>query len=166
MAQALNTSPAGVDSTLQRAHKAVDQRLPERSQQAVLRALDDRELREIVDGFVDAWERGDVDAVVAMLASDGAMTMPPQPTWYRGRAAVAAFLERGPLRRERRWRLVPVRANGQLAFGKYSWSEERGAFAAHSITVLTLDGDGIADITSFIDPELVPRFGLPEEIEP
>ena len=45
--------------------------------------------------FVDAWERADVDAVVAMLASDGAMTMPPLPTWYRGREAVAAFLEGG-----------------------------------------------------------------------
>jgi RNA polymerase sigma-70 factor (ECF subfamily) len=59
-----------------------------------------------------------------------------------------------------------VRANGQLAFGKYSWSEERGAFTAHSITVLTLDDEGIADITSFIDPALVPSFGLPEQLAP
>ncbi len=166
VARALDTSPAGVDSALQRAHRAVDERLPERSQQAVLSALDDQELRRIVEGFVDAWERCDVDAVVAMLTADGAMTMPPQPTWYRGRDAVAAFLERGPLRSERRWRLLPVRANGQLAFGKYSWNAERHAFAAHSITVLTLEDEGIADITTFIDAELVPRFGLPAEIAP
>src|ERR687894_917581 len=61
VARALNTTPAGVDSALQRAHKAVDERLPERSQQTVLRSLDDQELRQIVDGFVDAWERCDVD---------------------------------------------------------------------------------------------------------
>jgi RNA polymerase sigma-70 factor (ECF subfamily) len=163
-AEALETTPAGVDSALQRAHKAVDERLPERSQQAVLRSLDDEGLREIVDSFVEAWERADVDAVVAMLASDGAITMPPRPTWYRGREAVAAFLERGPLRRDRRWRVVPARANGQLAFGKYLWDDEAETFAAHSISVLTLDREGIAEITTFIDAELIPRFGLPDEI--
>ena len=154
-----------VDSALQRAHKAVDERLPERSQQAMLRSLDDQGLREIVDRFVDAWERADVDAVVAMLASDGAMTMPPLPTWYRGREAVAAFLEGVALRSDKRWRLVPARANGQLAFGKYLWDEERETFAPHSISVLTLDGEVIAEITTFLDPELIPRFGLPDEID-
>jgi seryl-tRNA synthetase len=59
-----------------------------------------------------------------------------------------------------------LRANGQLAFGKYSWSEERGAFAAHSILVLTLDDEGIADMTNFIDPALVASFGLPPELAP
>jgi RNA polymerase sigma-70 factor (ECF subfamily) len=164
-AAALETTPPAVDSALQRAHNAVEERLPERSQQAVLRSVDDARLREIVQGFVDAWERSDVDAVVAMLASDGVLTMPPLPTWYRGREAMAAFLEGGPLRRDRRWRLVPVRANGQLAFGWYSWDEERETFAAHSISVLTLDeGERIADFTTFLDPELIPRFGLPKEV--
>jgi RNA polymerase sigma-70 factor (ECF subfamily) len=166
VAGALETTPAGVDSALQRAHKTVDERLPERSQQATLGSLDDERMREIVDGFVDAWERADVDAVVAMLASDATMTMPPLPTWYRGREAVAAFLEGWPLRRRGRWRLVPVRASGQLAFGHYEWNEERGTFTAHGITVLTLDGQRIAEITAFLDAELVPRFGLPDEVGP
>jgi RNA polymerase sigma-70 factor (ECF subfamily) len=165
VAAALDTTPAGVDSALQRAHKAVEERLPERSQQAVLRSLDDRRLRELVEGFVDAWERSDVDAVVAMLASDGAISMPPYSTWYRGREVVAAFLQRVPLRRERRWRVLPTRANGQLGFGLYAWDEEREVFAAHGITVLTLDGEHIAEITAFLDAELVVRFGLPEEVE-
>jgi RNA polymerase sigma-70 factor, ECF subfamily len=164
VAESLETTPTGVDSALQRARKSVDERLPKRSQQAVLRSLDDQGLREIVEGFVDAWERSDVDAVVAMLTSDGAISMPPYPTWYRGRDAVAAFLAEFPLRRDRRWRIVPVRANGQLAFGEYSWDEERGVFTAHSINVLTLAEEGIAEITAFLDPELIPRFGLPEEI--
>jgi RNA polymerase sigma-70 factor, ECF subfamily len=166
VAGALETTPTGVDSALQRAHKAVDERLPERSQQAALRSLDDERLREIVDGFVDAWERADVDAVVAMLASDVAMTMPPLPTWYRGREAVAAFLEGWPLSGDSRWRLVPVRANAQLAFGHYVWDEGRETFTAHGITVITLDGERIAEITVFLDAELIPRFGLPIEIEP
>ena len=163
-AEVLETTPTGIDSALQRAHKAVDERLPQRSQQAVLRSLDDQSVREIVEGFVDAWERGDVDAVVAMLASDGALTMPPLPTWYRGREAVAAFLK-ADVMRDKRWRLVPARANGQLAFGNYRWSEERETFEPRSISVLTLDGKLIADDTTFLDPELIPRFGLPDEIE-
>jgi RNA polymerase sigma-70 factor (ECF subfamily) len=166
VADSLETTPTGVDSALQRARKSVDDRLPERSQQAVLRSLDDQGLREIVEGFVDAWERSDVDAVVAMLSSDAAITMPPLPTWYRGREAAAAFLADRPLRKDRRWRFVPVRANGQLAFGEYSWDAEREVFTAHGISVLTLKGKEIAEITAFLDAELMPRFGLPDVIEP
>ena len=81
VAEALETTPASVYSALQRAHETVDERLPEQSQQAtLLRALGDVALREIVDGYVEAWERGDVDAVVAMLAEDATMAMPPIPT--------------------------------------------------------------------------------------
>jgi RNA polymerase sigma-70 factor (ECF subfamily) len=165
-AEALETTPAAVDSALQRAHGTVDARLPVRSQQATLRSLDDEGMREIVDGFLDAWERADVDAVVAMLAEGATMTMPPLATWYSGRDAVAAFLEGWPLSGEGRWRTIPVRANGQLAFGHYMWDAERAVFAAHSITVLTLDGERIAEITAFLDPELLPRFRLPEEVQP
>jgi RNA polymerase sigma-70 factor, ECF subfamily len=165
-AATLETSPPAVDSALQRAHKAVDERLPERSQQAVLGSLDDRELREIVDRYVDAFERNDVDAVVDMLAVDGAFTMPPLPTWYRGREAVAAFLSDHVLAGDKRWRLVPARANGQLAFGNYRWDEARSIFEPRSLSVLTLGREGIAEITTFIGPEMMPRFGLPDQIEP
>ena len=92
--------------------------------------------------------------------------MPPLPTWYRGREAVAAFLKRHVLASENRWRLVPARANGQLAFGNYRWDEQREAFEPRSISVLTLAGEGIAEITTFLDPGLLSRFGLPEQIDP
>jgi RNA polymerase sigma-70 factor (ECF subfamily) len=165
-AATLETSPPAVDSALQRAHKAVDERLPERSQQAVLGSLDDRELREIVDRYVNAFERNDVDAVVDMLAVDGAFTMPPVPTWYRGREAVAAFLSDHVLAGDKRWRLITARANGQLAFGNYRWDEARSIFEPRSLSVLTLGREGIAEITTFLGPEMMPRFGLPDQIEP
>jgi RNA polymerase sigma-70 factor, ECF subfamily len=161
VASALETTPASVDSALQRAHKTVDQRLPERSQQATLRALGDDGLREIVDGFIDAWERADVDAVVAMLADDATMTMPPMPTWFRGREAVAAFLRARPFAGRLRWRAVPTRANGQLAFGQYLWDAEQQSFVAHGVNVLTLEGAQIAEINAFLTPEMFERFGLP-----
>ena len=161
VADALEATPVAVDSALQRAHKSVDERLPERSQQATLRALGDDALRELVDTYVDAWERGDVDAVVAMLAEDAVLSMPPIPTWYQGREAVAAFVRERPLAEGRRWRVLPVRANAQVAFGKYLWDEERGAFLAHSISVLALRGREITEFTAFLEPAAFARFGLP-----
>ena len=94
------------------------------------------------------------------------MTMPPIPTWYQGRESVARFLNGWPLRGDRRWRAVPTRANGQLAFGHYLWDEDSGLFVAHSITVLTLRGAEIAEITSFLTPDAFGRFGLAAELEP
>jgi RNA polymerase sigma-70 factor (ECF subfamily) len=165
-AEALDTTPGSVDSALQRAHKTVDERLPEQSQQATLRALGDEGLREIVDGFVAAWERSDIDAVVAMLADDATMTMPPVPTWYQGRGAVAAFLRGWALAGTAPRRMVPTRANGQPAFGHYSWDADRDAFIPHAIHVLTLDGPVIAEITAFLTPDAFERFGLSDQIKP
>ena len=166
VAEALETTPASVYSALQRAHKSVDKTLPQQSQQATLRSLDDARLREIADGFVDAWNRNDVEALATLLAEDAAMTMPPIPTWYQGRESVARFLNGWPLRGDKRWRAVPTRANGQLAFGHYLWNEDSGLFVAHSITVLTLRGAKIAEITSFLTPDAFGRFGLAAELEP
>jgi len=165
VADALETTPEAVYSALQRAHKTVDQRLPEQTQQATLRSLGDDELREIVEVFVDAWERADIDALAAKLAEDAALTMPPLPTWYRGRDDIAAFLRDWPLGGGLRWRVIPTHANGQLAFGQYGWSEEADAFLPHAIAVLTLDGDRISEITIFRSPGDFRHFGLPEQVD-
>ena len=164
VAEALDTTPVSVDSALQRAHKAVDGRVPARTQQETLRALGDEELRAIVDRFTTAWERSDVDAVKAMLAEDALFAMPPHPLWFTGRDAIAGFLGRFPLRRGApRERVLPTRANGQLAFGHYRLSE--GRFAAHALIVLALRGQEIAEFTVFLTPEPFARFGLPESLE-
>jgi RNA polymerase sigma-70 factor (ECF subfamily) len=166
-AEALGTTPVSIDSALQRAHKAVDQRLPERNQQATLRSLGDEELTHVVTRFVRAWERADVDALVSMLAEDAAFAMPPEPTWFIGRDAIRAFLAAIPLAPETpRHRFVPTRANGQVAFGHYSWREEPNAFVRHAITVLTLRGVEIAQITIFRTPGAFAGFDLPEQLAP
>jgi RNA polymerase sigma-70 factor (ECF subfamily) len=164
VAQTLEMTPPAVDSALQRAHRTVDDRLPERSQQANLRTLGDERLRALVDAYLAAWERADVDAVVALLAEDAALTMPPIPSWYRGRAAIAMFLAAYPLRGGLRWRAVATRANAQPAFAHYLYSDERERFEAHSITVLTLDDAQIADMTVFMTPAAFAGFGLPAEL--
>jgi RNA polymerase sigma-70 factor, ECF subfamily len=160
-AAALETTSVSVDSALQRAHKTVDQRLPEQSQQATLRSLSDGALRQVVQRYVTAWESNDVDAVVAMLAEDAKLAMPPLPAWYRGREQVASFLRIGPLAGATRWRLIPVRANAQIAFGGYAWDAKTQTFTLHALDVLTLRGAQIGEITAFLTPGAVGGFGLP-----
>jgi RNA polymerase sigma-70 factor, ECF subfamily len=164
VAETLDTNPDAVYSALQRAHKTVEQRLPERSQQATLRSLGEDGLRDVVQGYVDAWERGDVDALAARLAEDAVFAMPPEPTWFRGHDAIAAFLRAKPMREGYRWRVIPTSANGQPAFAHYIWSDEANAFVAEGLAVLTLDGDRIAELTVFREPELFERFGLPDRV--
>ena len=163
-ATALEMTPVSVDSALQRAHKTIDQRLPEPSQQATLRSLGDDTLREIAQRYVSAWERNDIDAVVAMLAEDAKLAMPPLPTWYRGREQVAQFLSGGPLAGPTRWRLMPTRANGQLAFGLYAWDDQTQTFMPRAIDVLTLHGAQIQEITAFLTPDAFRNFDLPASL--
>jgi RNA polymerase sigma-70 factor (ECF subfamily) len=163
VAAALDTSRAAVDSALQRAHATIDARLPAHSQQATLRALGDAGQRQLTERFTRAWDAADVDAIVALLTDDAAITMPPYPSWYRGRDAIAAFLRRGPFKPENRWRTLPATANGQLAVAGYLG--DGAGFAAHSVHVLELAGDRIAGWTAFIDGDLVGRFGLPARLQ-
>jgi RNA polymerase sigma-70 factor, ECF subfamily len=163
-ATVLETTPVSVDSALQRAHKTVDQRLPDQSQQATLRSLGDGALRRVVQRYVTAWERNDVDAVVAMLAEDARLAMPPLPTWFRGRDQVASFLRGGPLAGATRWRLIPVRANAQLAFGLYAWDDKAQTFGPRAVDVLTLRGAQIREITAFLTPDAFRNFDLPASL--
>jgi RNA polymerase sigma-70 factor (ECF subfamily) len=149
-ADSLETTTASVNSALQRARKTVDERLPEQSQQATLRQLGDERLRRVVEGYMDAMRRGDVDAVVGMLAEDAAWSMPPLPGWFSGHEALRGFLVVGPLSGDWRWRHLPARASGQAAVGSYAWYEEDQAYRPFALDVLTLDGLRIKAITSFI----------------
>jgi RNA polymerase sigma-70 factor, ECF subfamily len=163
-AETLETTSVSVDSALQRAHKAIEERVPVQTQQATLRELGDTELREMVQRFADAWERNDVDEVVAMLTDDARMAMPPWPSWYSGRDAVATFLGGWPLSERKRWRTLPTGANGQPAVAGYLWNEQTGAFEPETIIVLTLRAGSVGEITAFRSPGLFPFFGLPERV--
>ena len=152
-----------MNSALQRAHKAVDERLPERSQQTTMRELGDERVRGIVQRFVDAFERGDVDAIVGLLAEDATFAMPPYAGTSCGRDAIADswLMPGGP---PPRLRYLPTRANGQLALGTYRLDPDRSRFRAIALDVLTLQGTRIADVTAFRTPEVFARFGLPSEL--
>ena len=139
-----------MNSALQRARAAVDERLPEQSQQATLRSLGDDRLTEIVEGYVDAWERGDVEEVVGMLADEATFAMPPLQTWFHGREAIATFLAGWPLSGNWRWRQVRAHANGQPALAFYTWDPTERTYLPFALNVLTLRGALISDVTAFV----------------
>jgi RNA polymerase sigma-70 factor (ECF subfamily) len=161
-AAVLDTSVAAVTSRLQRARTKVGGRLPEHSQRDTLRAIGDERLQALVTAYVDAWERGDAAAIVALVTEDATFSMPPQTTWLRGRGPINQFLHQAPLHYQ--WRLVPTRAGGQLAFGCYTRNSD--TWAAHSVDVITLRGDQIARITAFMKPNLLTHLGLPACLDP
>jgi RNA polymerase sigma-70 factor, ECF subfamily len=164
VATTLETSAASVYSLLQRAHATLEQRLPDRSQQATLRQLGDERLSAIVNRYVDAWAAGDVDAIAEMLAETAILAMPPTASWYSGRDAVIALLRRGPLGGASSWQLVPTSANGQVAMGAYVRSGDSGAYMPYGVTVLRLAGELIEEIDTFRDPSALVRFGLPAHL--
>jgi RNA polymerase sigma-70 factor (ECF subfamily) len=148
--EALDTSTASVNSALQRARATVEDRLPEHSQQETLRALGDEELQEIVDRYVEAWERQDVDTVVEMLAADATFAMPPLASWFGGREEIEVFLKGSPLSGRWDWRALQTRSNGQVALAFYCWDDGEGAYMPFALNVLTFRGRLIADVTAFI----------------
>ncbi len=114
--------------------------------------------------YVQAWEQADIPALLRLLKDDATFSMPPIPAWYQGRETIGKLVGKTIFRGEAqgRWRLLPTRANGQVAFGLYRL--EGGEHRAYGIQVLTLTASGIADIITFRRPGLVTRFGLPEGV--
>ncbi|NKY53198.1 sigma-70 family RNA polymerase sigma factor [Nocardia vermiculata] len=159
----LTMSPASVNSALQRARATLA-----KVQSTASDGYDESDVnqRELVDGFVQAFEAYDMDALTSLLKKDVALSMPPLELWVSGPDHVAEFmLSPGPSAC-RGSRMVPLEgANGLPAFGQYKPTEEPGVFTPWSITVLELDGAAISGLNFFLDTErLFPLFGLPMEL--
>jgi RNA polymerase sigma-70 factor, ECF subfamily len=164
IATMMGTSTASVNSALQRARAIVARKVPPSTQQQALRQIGDSRVREIVARCAGALERGDADALVALLTEDVTWSMPPLAHWYHGLEAVTDFAAQVPLGGCGSWRHVPSSANGQPAVGLYLWNDDANAHLGWSITVLTLRGERIAELTTFIGPEHVAAFGLPTSL--
>jgi RNA polymerase sigma-70 factor, ECF subfamily len=165
VAETLQTTVTSVNSALQRARKAMDERRPEQSQQATLRDLGDEQIRDIVARYVAAWEGADVEALRTLLAEDATFSMPPWAAWWRGGETIAGFAKTAhEFCAESR--AVPTQANGQVAIAYYHKDADTGRYMPAAIDVITIEGVLIKDITAFIIPRLFPSFGLPPELAP
>ncbi len=159
VADLLGTTPASVNSTLQRARASVQDRVPRRSQQVQLAAMGQARKRRLVDTFVDAWQRADVEALVTLLTDDVRFAMPPLPAWFDGKPAVLDFL------RERAfaapWWLVPFAVNQQLAFACYQQDHVGRPRRLGAVNVLDVHDGRISAITGFLDPATHAALGVP-----
>jgi RNA polymerase sigma-70 factor (ECF subfamily) len=160
VAECLETSVAAVNSALQRARST----LAARNVSPASGPLSDSQ-SVLLDRYVDAFERYDVDALVALMHEDATLSMPPYVLWLQGPDAIKAWLlGRGCGCRGSR--LVPTAANGLPAFAQYR-PAPGGGYTPWSLTILELSGDCIAHWNAFLDTTtLFPLFGLPMELPP
>ena len=162
-ASMLDTTVAAANSALQRARATMQEHLPaRRSEWAAAKPTEEE--RELLAKFIDAHERFDAAAAVAISAQDIRVTMPPDMMRFDGLDMIAPLMERafGP-ERDGDWRLVPTMANRMPTAASYLRRPGDSMFRAFKFDVLRVEGAKIAEITTF-GRVLFPAFGLPPEL--
>jgi RNA polymerase sigma-70 factor (ECF subfamily) len=160
VAELLDTSVASVNSALQRARATIEASTADDP----VAPLEEGQ-RELLERYVDAFERYDIESLVSLLHEDATLSMPPYALWMRGHADFAGWLL-GTGAACRGSRLVPVLANGSAGFGQYRASAG-GGHEPWALQVLEVSGDRIAALNSFLDTaRLFPLFGLPPRLDP
>ena len=164
VAELLETTVASVNSALQRARATLAS--VEASDTDVLQPMDEAQ-RELLDRYVDAFQRYDMVSLTALLHEDATMNMPPLNYWVRGHADIAEFML-GQGHECRGSRLVPVEAaNGTAAWGQYKPGGPDGSFTPWALVMVEVSGDRIAGLNFFLDTGLLfPLFGLPPRLDP
>ncbi len=155
-ATALEISIPAANSALQRARATLRERLPAgRIEPSTVEPT--AEERELLARFIDAHERADASAAVALAREDIRITMPPHPFLYEGLESIAPLLQ--GLTEPGEWRLVPTAANRQPTAASYLRERGDTEFRAFKLDVLRIEGGAIAEITTF-GAGLFPAFGL------
>jgi RNA polymerase sigma-70 factor, ECF subfamily len=157
VAEILESTVASVNSALQRARGTIEQELPETARTEV-----EQTERELLNRYVAAFEHADMEGLVALLRKDATLRMPPQPLLSGGVRIAHFFLDtvaRGDLTRIRH---RPTWANGRPAVTIEVRADD-GAWIGHGVSLLEIEGAQIVGIEAFLDPALLPRFGVPVE---
>jgi RNA polymerase sigma-70 factor, ECF subfamily len=162
VAELLETTPAAVNSSLQRARARLAEISPT-EENAV--EPDDAARRELLDRYCAAFENADMAALTELLQADVKLEMPPLPMWFTGRDTVMRFLAVRAFTKVGDIVMVPTAANAQPAVAEYRRTAD-GVLRAHSLHVLTTSltqgAAGVAAMTVFLDPALFTAFGLPQ----
>jgi RNA polymerase sigma-70 factor, ECF subfamily len=161
-AELLGTTTTAVNSGLRRARAQIAAAVP--AEDGLAEPVD-ADQRELLDRFAAAFENADATALAGLLREDVALEMPPLLTWFSGQQTVTRFIGSRVFARLGRFRMVPVRANGQPAFAGYTRGDD-GSYHAHEIVVPALTKSGINRIVVFLNPELFTMFGLPRDHDP
>ena len=161
-ARLLEMTVPSVKSALQRARSTLRTHLPGHRLLWTGPADPTEQERDLLRRFIEANERGDMDALATMLHEDAWQTMPPGAQWFVGRQAMLEMWASAILGPDAQgeWRLLPTRANRQPAAANYLRRPGDAVFQASNLDVLRIEGDQIAEITTF-GSDVFPAFGLP-----
>ena len=171
-AEVLELTVSSVNSALHRARATLSQNYHGQEQEISDRSQADEQTQWLLDHFMKAWESADIDGLVALLKADAALAMPPSSSWYQGREAIRIFIATTVFaddgmfggKAADRWRLMRTKANGMPAFAIYQHTDGN-RYQAFGLQVLEYEDGTLSDVTSFIDPSLPIRFGLPPTLE-
>jgi RNA polymerase sigma-70 factor (ECF subfamily) len=163
-AQAIDSTRSATNSALQRARALLRERFPDGPPEGrlTLAAAEQRLLAR----YVQTWEAGDIQGLVALLARDAVWTMPPWREWFVGRKPIAAFLAWAWQAGAEGQRLIATAANGQPAFGYYRLARDTGDLERFAIQVIDVAAPSIRAITNFVEPRLFAAFELPSRLPP
>lgn len=155
VARSLSISVPAVKSLLQRARRRIEEAAPAAG------TTDPTAVEtELLDRYIAAFEKSDVDAIRSLAHEDFSIEVPPSTTWFRGVCTCLPYLERHVLGAPGDWRLLPARVNGQPAAASYL-RDESGEYRASGFCVLTISGQLIRRALVFKDPWLVIAAGYP-----
>lgn len=161
VAALLDTTPAAVNSALQRARAGLSGAAVTETEIA---EPDDDQIRYLVDRYIRSFEAADVGTLVSLLTDDAVLEMPPVPLWYRGKEDYGRFIARVFTMRGADWRMIPISANTQPAVAAYCRGTD-GAHRLHTLQVFTVTPAGIARNVVFQDPRVFVAFGLPTTLD-
>ena len=172
VAELLETSISSVNSALHRARVTLAKHYHGHIQDNPAKVETNEQTQKLLNQYVEAWQTADIASLVALLKKDAILTMPPSPSWYRGRnairifAAKTVFADHGMFagKAKDRWKLIPLHANAQPAFGIYQRAEA-GDYHFAGIHVLTVKARQLTQITCFMDPALSLHFGAPPTLK-
>ena len=158
VAEWLNLSVLAVNSGLQRARRALQERNVLREAPT---ALPTQELQALLDRYVTCWEQADIPGLVALLQEDAWFTMPPFPVWFQAQTDIATAFARYIFIPGRHWRLLPTRANGSPACVLYRREAGADVYQLFGMVVLGMEGEQIASLVAFLELSSLSSFVLP-----
>jgi RNA polymerase sigma-70 factor (ECF subfamily) len=171
VAELLATTPASVNSALQRARATLDQVSGHNRAGSVDTVLEPEESgrrldaveQELVARYAAAFESYDIDSLVSLLRADATFSMPPIPLWLLGPREVHRWMLGNGIACKGS-RMVPTRANGGPAFGQYRIDPD-GGHGPWALQVIEIDGGQISGIHNYLNTELFEAFGLPAHLD-
>ncbi len=166
IADTMQTSLSSVTSLLHRARATMKQRKIAGMREAYRQSTPDHRTRLLLDRYMRAWESADIEGIVSLLTRDATFIMPPYSVLVQGRVFIQDFINKTIFqgKAHNHWKLLPIRASGQLGYAFYQFDEVNQAYRPFALHILAFDNDLISEAVTFGLPSLFRFFNLPDAL--